>query len=177
MLYMFLRPGFVMFLDFPLRQGPCMGNLLIIQITQIGHPGFGVASLIQVSANVYPLQHGVQRIFQAHFIVVSRLLMAEDGLPLDQRFDALAKIPGGHARFAQQPAVPHLLQWVFLQQAQDLPFLIQLAPLRQLLQKRPGVLVVVLAEIPGLLGGAGVHFVVQEPGLEWALPADCGSPG
>ena len=90
-------------------------------------PRFGVAIMIQVSANVYFLQHRVQRIFHAHLIVVSCLLMADDRLSLDQRFDALAEIPGGHARFAEQPAVGHLLFRLFLQQAQDLPFLIQLA--------------------------------------------------
>lgn len=127
--------------------------------------------------DVHVAQYGIQHISQGDLVIARLPVVADDGLPLYQRFKAAPELPGSHVGEAQQPARGHLLFRRFLQQAQDLPFLIQLAPLRQLLQKRPGVLVIILAEVPGLFGGAGVLFVVQEPGLEWALPADCGSPG
>ena len=43
-------------------------------------------------------------------------------------------------------------------------FLVQFAALGELLQKRPGVAVIVVAEVPGLFGGGAVHLVIGEPG-------------
>ena len=90
-------------------------------------PVLGVAIFIQFSANVYILQDGVQRVIQPHFVVVSLLFVADDGLPFDQALNAVPEFPRGHPCSVQQSAVGHFLGRILLQNAQDLPFLIQLA--------------------------------------------------
>jgi len=73
------------------------------------------------SAYVDPGQYGIERVFQGYFVVRGPVFMADDGLPLDQRFDAASELPGGHVQKAQQPAVGHFLFRRFLQQAQVFP--------------------------------------------------------
>ena len=76
---------------------------------------------VNISLDVYVAQDRVQHVSQGDFVISRLPVVTDDGLPLDQRFDAASELPGGHVRKAQQPAVGHFLFRRFLQQAQDFP--------------------------------------------------------
>jgi hypothetical protein len=101
------------------KKGPEKGNLGICEFDTQKGPAF--TGPFPFSAYVDPGQYGIERVFQGYFVVRGPVFMADDGLPLDQRFDAASELPGGHVQKAQQPAVGHFLFRRFLQQAQVFP--------------------------------------------------------
>jgi len=71
----------------------------------LGEKKAGVCRPVNISLDVHVAQDRVQHVSQGDFVISRLPVVADDSLPLDQRFDAASELPGGHVRKAQQPAV------------------------------------------------------------------------